>query len=152
MDGKIVFRCDGVPQTKGSAKAFMRRGARYPTVTNDNAKCKPWQAALTLAAAQAMSRAARIEPTRGPVALTLKFCVPRPGGHYGSGKNAEKLRPSAPQYPTVKPDLDKLVRAVKDGLTGVVYGDDSQVIKIDAVKLYATHIHPCGVVVQVDSM
>lgn len=40
------------------------------------------------------------------------------------------------QFPTVTPDLDKLVRAVLDGLTGVAYEDDSQVIAIDASKFY----------------
>jgi Holliday junction resolvase RusA-like endonuclease len=38
--------------------------------------------------------------------------------------------------PTVPPDLDKLIRAVLDGLTGVAYKDDGQVVKITAVKIY----------------
>ena len=36
----------------------------------------------------------------------------------------------------MKPDLDKLIRAVLDGLTGVAYVDDSQVILIQATKTY----------------
>lgn len=39
-------------------------------------------------------------------------------------------------FPSVKPDLDKLIRAVLDGLTGVAYEDDSQVILIQASKTY----------------
>jgi len=39
-------------------------------------------------------------------------------------------------FPSVKPDLDKLIRAVLDGLTGVAYEDDSQVILIQATKTY----------------
>jgi len=39
-------------------------------------------------------------------------------------------------YPSVKPDLDKLVRAVLDGLTGVAYMDDCQVVAIEAIKTY----------------
>jgi Holliday junction resolvase RusA-like endonuclease len=35
-----------------------------------------------------------------------------------------------------KPDLDKLLRAIGDGLTGVVWRDDSQVISISATKHY----------------
>jgi crossover junction endodeoxyribonuclease RusA len=38
--------------------------------------------------------------------------------------------------PWVKPDLDKLIRAVLDGLTGVAYEDDSQVILIQSSKTY----------------
>lgn len=39
-------------------------------------------------------------------------------------------------YPSVTPDLDKLVRAVLDGLAGVAYQDDCQVILIQASKTY----------------
>jgi len=145
---RVEFRCDGIPQTKGSAKAFMRPGMKFPVVTNDNAKCKPWQAGVTQAAAAAMKG----EPWRGPVMLTLVFYMPRPKGHYGTGKNAGMLRPSAPVHHTTKPDLDKLVRAVKDGLTGVVYGDDSQVVWINARKEYASIVHTCGVEVRASNV
>lgn len=39
-------------------------------------------------------------------------------------------------FPYVKPDLDKLIRAVLDGLTGVAYEDDCQVIIIQTTKRY----------------
>ena len=42
------------------------------------------------------------------------------------------------EAPWVKPDLDKLIRAVLDGLTGVAYEDDCQVIQIIASKHYGT--------------
>jgi Holliday junction resolvase RusA-like endonuclease len=35
------------------------------------------------------------------------------------------------------PDLDKLVRAILDSLTGVVWRDDAQVVDIVARKVYA---------------
>ena len=38
--------------------------------------------------------------------------------------------------PHIRPDIDKLIRAVLDGLTGVAYDDDGQVVKITAVKEY----------------
>jgi crossover junction endodeoxyribonuclease RusA len=38
--------------------------------------------------------------------------------------------------PYVRPDLDKLIRAVLDGLTGVAYEDDQQVVCITAQKAY----------------
>jgi len=38
--------------------------------------------------------------------------------------------------PTVPPDLDKLIRAVLDGLTAIAYKDDAQVTEIRAVKIY----------------
>ena len=38
------------------------------------------------------------------------------------------------------PDLDKLIRAVLDGLTGVAYEDDGQVVQIEAQKLYGASV------------
>jgi Holliday junction resolvase RusA-like endonuclease len=35
------------------------------------------------------------------------------------------------------PDLDKLIRAILDALTGVVWRDDGQVVDIVASKVYA---------------
>lgn len=38
--------------------------------------------------------------------------------------------------PFIRPDIDKLSRAVLDGLTGVAYEDDEQVVKLTAIKEY----------------
>lgn len=46
-------------------------------------------------------------------------------------------------------DLDKLLRAVGDALTGVYYADDSQIVDWSACKLYADSDHPEGAVVVV---
>ena len=46
--------------------------------------------------------------------------------------------------PALKPDIDNVIKAVLDGLNGVAYGDDSQVIKISGEKIYAEE--PCIVV------
>jgi Holliday junction resolvase RusA-like endonuclease len=46
--------------------------------------------------------------------------------------------------PIVPPDLDKLLRGLLDGIgqSEVIWGDDSQVVQIDAVKLYADETEP----------
>lgn len=43
-------------------------------------------------------------------------------------------------HPTVPPDLDKLIRAVLDGLTAIAYRDDAQVTSIKASKRYGQDI------------
>lgn len=48
----------------------------------------------------------------------------------------DRPKSSKRSFPWVKPDLDKLIRAVLDGLTGVAYVDDCQVILISASKVY----------------
>ena len=42
-------------------------------------------------------------------------------------------------YPHVRPDVDKLVRAVLDALTGRAYVDDAQVVWVHAEKIYGSH-------------
>jgi crossover junction endodeoxyribonuclease RusA len=49
-----------------------------------------------------------------------------------------KPKTSSRSMPWVKPDLDKLIRAVLDGLTGVAYVDDAQVTLISASKSYGS--------------
>ena len=87
---------------------------------------KPWREAVTAAAIAA--GAARWD---GPVVVRLEFRFDRPKGHWG----AKGLRPSAPAAKTSKPDLDKLVRAVLDGLWPA-WGDDAQVVELTASKRY----------------
>ena len=85
----------------------------------------------------------------GPVLVTLGFYLARPKAHFGVGRNAGKLKPSAPEMPIGKPDLDKLVRAVFDALTGMVFRDDSQVAVLVATKQYADDERGPGVSIRV---
>ena len=68
--------------------------------------------------------------------LEVRFIFTRPAGHFGSGRNADRLLPSAPAHKVTSPDLDKLVRAVLDAMTGVLFADDRQVMAITAHKRY----------------
>jgi crossover junction endodeoxyribonuclease RusA len=63
--------------------------------------------------------------------------MPRPKGHYGSGKNELTVKNSAPKYPDKKPDCTKLLRALEDALTGILWIDDSQVVRQVVGKSYA---------------
>ena len=59
------------------------------------------------------------------------------------GFSLEKPKTVNRTYPTKPPDLDKLIRSVLDGLTGVAYTDDGQVVEIVCNKRYGafkTHI------------
>jgi crossover junction endodeoxyribonuclease RusA len=77
-------------------------------------------------------------PRPAAVVVQVVFAFPRPVGHLGLGRNAGKPKPSAPDYPAVKPDIDKLERAVLDGLTaGGAWTDDAQVVSCLTVKDYA---------------
>jgi crossover junction endodeoxyribonuclease RusA len=122
----------GVPVPQGSMRAFMPRGARFPVVTSDNTKLKDWRNLVTLFARQKCS-----QTTAEPCRVSVQFRMPRP-------KAAKNRR-----HPTKKPDLDKLVRATFDSLTGVVWEDDSQVVWLSAIKRYVNdHEQPgCEILV-----
>lgn len=131
------FFVAGVPVPKGSAKAFMRPGSKFPTVMQDNReKQKPWASAIAYTAQQ--SGVEYVE--RGPIRLSVIFYMPRLGSHFGTGKNSGILKPGAPVYHTAKPDLDKLLRCAKDALTGIAWKDDAQVTEVlDLRKIYGDY-------------
>jgi crossover junction endodeoxyribonuclease RusA len=121
----VAFDVYGVPAPKGSTKAMPHRATGRIIVTETNKHTRPWAALVTDAAKQAAGGA--IAFTRGAaVHLTVTFILPRPAS-----------LPKRVQHHTKKPDLDKLTRALKDALTGVVWQDDSQVVHVAAHKRYA---------------
>lgn len=81
-----------------------------------------------------------MEPLTGPLTLKCEFRMQRPKSHYGTGKNSDKLKMSAPYYHTIKPDMDNLKKMVMDCLTGIVWVDDCQVCVFkESRKIYADH-------------
>lgn len=132
----IEFEVFGVPIPKGSTKAFMRPGMKYPVVTADNTKSKPWASTITTMAQQ---HAPPGGPWEGPVDLVVWFTLPRP-----------KSLPKKVVHPVKKPDLDKLLRNLKDALKGVIYCDDSQVVHAETRKSYANAMVSPGVRVRLE--
>lgn len=132
----ISFRVDGVPATAGSKRAFpfkRKDGTLGVNVTHDNKRSRPWMAAVASAARDAYQG----ELLRGPLELGVTFSFARPKGHMRTGSRAGEVRDSAPEYPAVKPDLSKLVRAVEDALRGVIFNDDAQIVDLRAGKEYS---------------
>jgi Holliday junction resolvase RusA-like endonuclease len=125
----LKFTVFGTPAPAGSKRGFYNAKAGRVIITDDSARSRPWKAQISDAAAEAMNGETLLD---GPLILSLGFYMPRPKGHFGK----RGLRPSAPKVPTVKPDLLKLARAVEDGLTGIVYRDDSQIAREVLDKFY----------------
>lgn len=77
------------------------------------------------------------DPLTGPVQVGLEFMFTRPKSHYGTGRNANRVKDSAPSRQTSYPDIDKAVRLVCDALViAGVLRDDSQVAQVSAQKRY----------------
>lgn len=75
------------------------------------------------------------KPTLNPVRVELVFYFTKP-------KSVKR------DYPSVKPDIDKLCRTVLDAATGRLFKDDSQVIVLNARKEYTPHIAAEGVLIR----
>jgi Holliday junction resolvase RusA-like endonuclease len=126
----LAFEVPGEPQPQGSAKAFKHRHTGRVMVTSDNARLRPWRDAVSWHARQALLGGG---PLAGPVKVRVEFRFARPGGHFGK----RGLRPAAPREHVVRPDLDKLVRAVLDALSEArIWRDDAQVVETRARKRY----------------
>ncbi len=122
------FTVYGKAQPAGSKRAFVVGG--HARVVDANAKSRPWKDAVTAAAAEAMGGETLLD---GPLWLNVVFHEPRPKGHIGA---KGLVRPSAPLYPAKRPDATKLLRAVEDAMTGVVYRDDAQIVSQVVRKVY----------------
>lgn len=118
---ELYFFVAGVPVPQGSTRAFVSKGR--PIITHSNRNLKDWRQRI---ATEAQKLGA---PCRdGPLMIHMEFAMPRP-----------KSLPKKVHRHIKKPDLDKLVRAVLDGVTGILIKDDSQVFALNATKHYQSN-------------
>jgi len=126
---RTAFFVPGTPLTKGSWKGVLNKQTmkiRFKPQTKE----PTWAATVKVFAAQAHEGA----PWECPCRAFLSFSFSRPKVHFGKGRNAGVLKPSAPLLHAQMPDIDKLTRSVLDAMTKIVYKDDSQIIRVDACK------------------
>lgn len=118
----------GVAKPQGSKNAYTRGGR---TVLVESSKLlKPWR--LTVAQeikATAINHDFNKLSYNEAANVSIFFYLPRPKSV------TERKR----YWHTVKPDIDKLTRAILDAITlsGVIWVDDSQVVNLHAAKHYA---------------
>ena len=67
------------------------------------------------------------------VVVNMKVYLPIPTS---TSKKKQKQMLEGIIRPTKKPDIDNVIKSVLDGLNGVAYEDDKQVIEIHAEKYY----------------
>lgn len=76
-------------------------------------------------------------PEYSAYSVELIFWFKRPKAHFGTSGGRPYVKDSSPSEHVTKPDLDKLVRAIFDGMTDAgVVPDDSHVIALSAKKQY----------------
>lgn len=127
----VVVTVHGLPVPQGSMTGFVptrqdgspvrvQGGRILVNIVPDNAaRLRPWRRQIRQQAQRVM---AGRQPLTGPLLLAVTFTMPKPSA-------APKRRRT---WPDTRPDLDKLLRALLDGLDeGGVYGDDCQVVAFD---------------------
>lgn len=125
--------CPGIPAPKGSARAITvgkgknARAVLVPSSSDANRRAQDaWAGAVGWSGRAQFGSA---PPMDGAVAVRVVFHMPAP-------KRLARLRP------TVKPDLDKLLRSTLDALTGIAWRDDAQIVSAEVVKEYAGKAGP----------
>lgn len=92
-----------------------------------------------------------VGPLIGAVGVSLVVVVARPAGWERGGRWAD-WRTAADvgsALPVGKPDLDNVAKLVLDGLNGVAWLDDRQVVELSARRVWADGDSGAGVRVQV---
>lgn len=121
----VSFTVYGHPAPQGSSRAFVPKGWTRAIVTSTNPKLKPWRQEVAGAAKnldlECLSKDAGVK-------IVCHFFFDRPASV------SKKKRP----YMTVKPDVDKLLRAILDSLKGILIQDDCQVIDARGRKFYGS--------------
>lgn len=114
-----TFTVYGTAATKGSSIAFA--GRHGVVVKPDCENLAAWSQACGWAA-----RAANVPlaPAGTAIAIDAVFTFVRPKSYPDRA------------WPHVRPDIDKLARALLDALTHVAYVDDAQVVSLVIKKVY----------------
>ena len=120
------FKIEGLPKGKGRPR-FARSGHTYTPDTT-----RKYEALVTARAKEAMIGKRKIEkPNAVRVDILAIFPVP--------SSWSKKRRIAALQgveHHVSKPDLDNVQKAILDGMNGIVFEDDSQVIDSRTRKAY----------------
>lgn len=129
MTFMVNFQVDGTPVPKGRPR-FARRGKFVSTYSPKTTV--DYESKVSEAAKQAMGSS---EPLESPIAAYIYITLPIPAS-YTKKRTAACL--SGLERPTKRSDIDNYCKAIFDGMNGIVYLDDSQIVSLHSTKVYGT--------------
>ena len=127
---KLMFEILGSPIGQGRPKFSTINGHAK---AYDPEKSRNYKAYVRLLATQAMKDSG-FTMIKGPCVLRIDayFEVPK-----SKSKKFREAALSGLEYPTKKPDIDNIIKAIQDALNGLAYKDDALIVKLGVVKLYS---------------
>ena len=125
---EFEFDIEPVEQARPRATR-MRNGIRV----YDPKKVAVFKRQLGLLAKQQMLDRG-LEPFDGPLEVCMEFYRPVQAS---VSKKERARRISGVHRPTVKPDLSNYIKALEDGLNGIIWIDDNRIVQIVAEKKYS---------------
>lgn len=145
-EGNVVRRHKGTcpgrtthgPYVDANGRDLCRCPIMVNTIDDNDKTLGPWREAIGWSARMAYKG----EVIEELIVASFEFVKPRPKSHYGTGRNADTLKDSAPAAPGNRPDVLKLARAAEDALTGVLYHDDSLIVTELISKRYCPRTEP----------
>lgn len=124
----LVFSMAGAPRGQGRPRATARGG--FASVYKDP-KSRVYEKSVAVVAKVAMGAA---PPFEGPLSVSLRFRMPIPKSET---KRVKAAMVAGEIAPTTKPDISNLVKAIEDGMNGIVYRDDCQIVRNFNTKIYS---------------
>lgn len=124
----ITFIVPGSPIGKGRSRVSTR-GSKFAQLYTPE-KTVNYEGLVAHSAKVAMAGAPLID---GPASVRLEIVCQVPAS-WSQKKRSAALAGSV--YPTTKPDIDNVEKAIFDGLNGVVWRDDVQVVEVAKRKRY----------------
>jgi Holliday junction resolvase RusA-like endonuclease len=125
----VTIKIETPPVPKGRPR-FRSFGKFVSTYTDK--KTKDYESLVSKESKTAMGSS---DPIEGPVDVFIYFSMPIPTSY--SKKRSEACLNGSEMH-TKKPDIDNLIKGVLDGMNGVVYRDDTQIVNLHSTKRYST--------------
>ena len=135
----FTFTVLGKPAPQGS-KRHVGKGV----MVESSKRCKPWRQDVRHTVMESLPDGWYANMDKA-ITLSCVFVFARPKSHF---KTNGQLKPSAPKHCSGRiGDISKLVRAVEDAMTGIVYNDDAQIINLIAHRRFANdREQPCAII------
>lgn len=125
----LVFSMSGLPRGQGRPRATVRKGG-FATIYKDT-KSRQYENSIAAVARGVMGDR---PPLTGALSVSMRFRMPIPA----SATKARRAAMAAGEVPhTSKPDGSNMQKALEDAMNGIVFVDDSQIVRGFWTKIYS---------------